>query len=136
MKPQTFFDNFVYSLSNNSSAEALLRQLIQFYGSPALDSTLGDPCAEQIVVEVVIDGYHYTLTRAWGDADAAAAKSVLSPREQQIVLLVAKGLPNKTIAANLHISPCTVATHIRRIFDKLNAKSRAEMVARVLYNAS
>ena len=54
---------------------------------------------------------------------------LLSPREQEIVRLVAKGLPNKTIAAILDISPWTVATHLRRVFGKLGVRSRAAMIA-------
>ena len=53
----------------------------------------------------------------------------LSPREQEIVRLVAIGYPNKTIAAILDISPWTVATHIRRIFGKLAVHGRAAMIA-------
>lgn len=56
----------------------------------------------------------------------------LSPREQEIVRLVARGHPNKTIAAILEISPWTVSTHIRRIFAKLGVNSRSEMVASAL----
>ena len=54
----------------------------------------------------------------------------LSPREQEIVRLVAVGLPNKAIAAVLEISVWTVATHLRRVFAKLEVNSRAGMVAR------
>ena len=46
--------------------------------------------------------------------------------------MIAKGYPNKTIAAVLEISPWTVGTHLRRIFAKLNVPSRAAMVARVM----
>jgi len=56
----------------------------------------------------------------------------LSPREQEIVRLVAKGLPNKTIAAILDISPWTVATHLRRVFGKLGVRSRAAMIASLI----
>ncbi|MCB0208589.1 MAG: helix-turn-helix transcriptional regulator [Anaerolineae bacterium] len=56
----------------------------------------------------------------------------LSPREQEIVRLVAKGHSNKVIAKVLDISPWTVSTHLRRVFVKLEVSSRAEMVARVL----
>jgi len=55
----------------------------------------------------------------------------LSPRERQIVRLVAKGLVNKTIGHVLDISPWTVSTHVRRIFAKLGVASRASMVAAV-----
>ena len=55
----------------------------------------------------------------------------LTPREHEITRLVAKGLPNKTIAGVLDMSPWTVATHLRRVFAKLGVNSRAAMVARL-----
>lgn len=56
--------------------------------------------------------------------------SLLTARELQIATLVAQGLPNKKVAKKLHISEWTVATHLRRIFAKLNVDSRAAMVYR------
>ena len=53
----------------------------------------------------------------------------LSPREQEIARLVAIGYPNKTIAGILDISPWTVATHVRRIFNKLGVHGRPAMIA-------
>jgi DNA-binding CsgD family transcriptional regulator len=55
----------------------------------------------------------------------------LSPREREIVLLVAQGYPTKAIARHLGISIWTVATHLRRIFARLGVQSRAAMVARL-----
>lgn len=55
----------------------------------------------------------------------------LSPREHEIVRMVAAGHPNKTIAAVLDISCWTVGTYLRRIFAKLGVGSRAAMVARI-----
>jgi DNA-binding CsgD family transcriptional regulator len=46
--------------------------------------------------------------------------------------MVAKGYPNKTIAAVLEISSWTVCTHLRRMFAKLGVSSRAAMVARMM----
>jgi DNA-binding CsgD family transcriptional regulator len=54
---------------------------------------------------------------------------ILSPRELEIARLVAIGYPNKTIAGILDISPWTVATHIRRIFAKLDVHGRPAMIA-------
>ena len=59
-------------------------------------------------------------------------QSCLSPREREVVRLVASGLPNKSIAHALQISSWTVATYMRRIFAKLDVCSRAEMVAKAL----
>ena len=57
--------------------------------------------------------------------------SLLSPREQEIARMVASGYPNKTIASILEISSWTVASHLRRIFVKLEVTSRAAMAARL-----
>lgn len=67
-----------------------------------------------------------------GRKQAAARSPTLSPREREIVLLVALGYPNKIIAHKLSISIWTVTTHLRHIFAKLNVSSRAAMVASVL----
>ena len=56
----------------------------------------------------------------------------LTPREREIVRLVAKGLPNKQIAAVLEMSPWTVSSHLRLLFAKYNVASRAALVATVL----
>lgn len=57
--------------------------------------------------------------------------SLLSPREQEIAGMVARGYPNKTIASVLEISSWTVASHLRRIFMKLQVSSRAAMATRL-----
>lgn len=57
----------------------------------------------------------------------------LSPREQEIARLVAIGYPNKTIAGILDISPWTVATHVRRIFNKLGVHGRPAMIAELAH---
>lgn len=59
----------------------------------------------------------------------------LSPREQQIALMVANGRTNQAIAGSLEISAWTVSTHLRRIYAKLAVSSRAEMVAHLLAHA-
>ncbi len=55
----------------------------------------------------------------------------LSAREQEVLHLVLKGLNNKRIAAELHVSVATVKTHLNRIFKKTNVSSRFEL-ARLL----
>jgi DNA-binding response OmpR family regulator len=54
----------------------------------------------------------------------------LTPREVEILELVADGLVQPQIAARLHISPKTVGSHMERILAKLDARSRAHAVAR------
>ena len=53
----------------------------------------------------------------------------LTPREQEILELLAAGLAQRAIAEQLVIRPKTVATHIQRILGKLGVRSRAQAVA-------
>lgn len=64
------------------------------------------------------------------DADADGPEDPgLTPREHEILALVADGLANKQIAARLGISANTVKTHLELVFGKLGASTRAEAVA-------
>jgi len=53
----------------------------------------------------------------------------LTPREREVLRLLAEGKPNKIIGANLSISEVTVKSHVQAIFRKLNVLSRTEAVA-------
>jgi DNA-binding CsgD family transcriptional regulator len=87
-----------------------------------------DGCLERVLVDVEIDGRRYLLVRL---PTVVRNSYCLSPRELEIVRLVAAGHPNKVIAAVLEISAWTVCTHVRRVFTKLGVTSRAAMVARM-----
>ena len=52
----------------------------------------------------------------------------ITPRELEILELIAKGLSNREIAVRLFVSENTVKTHARRVFDKLGAKRRTQAV--------
>ena len=51
-----------------------------------------------------------------------------APREQMVLSLVAAGLSNDEIAAQLFLSPLTAKTHVSRILAKLDARDRAQLV--------
>lgn len=84
---------------------------------------------EEILLDLDVDGVRYLLVRL---PKATRPRVQLSPREREIVRMVAQGHPNKVIADVLNISSWTVCTHLRRIFAKLSVGSRAAMVARML----
>jgi DNA-binding NarL/FixJ family response regulator len=56
-----------------------------------------------------------------------SSASALSPREREVLQLVAEGLTTKDIASKLHISVKTVETHRKQIMDKLEIRSVAEL---------
>ncbi|HEX4780533.1 MAG TPA: LuxR C-terminal-related transcriptional regulator [Usitatibacter sp.] len=60
---------------------------------------------------------------------APGAREILSPREIEILALLAHGMSNKEIARGLSRSEATVATHLRRIYEKLGAHTRTQAIA-------
>jgi two-component system nitrate/nitrite response regulator NarL len=117
--------------SSHSPVDALkhLMELIERLGlSGRLEACEANP-SEEILVDTEVDGSRYLLLRM---PKPSRGRIQLSPREQEIVRMVAKGHPNKVIADVLNISSWTVCTHLRRIFAKLGVGSRAAMVAQLL----
>jgi len=107
--------------------EVLVRQLVSHLGKETpLAVGQGAMWADPVILDLEVDGIRCRLVRA------PQAPTVLSPREQEIAQMVARGYPNRTIASALNISSWTVASHLRRVFSKLGVSSRAAMVARLL----
>jgi DNA-binding NarL/FixJ family response regulator len=83
----------------------------------------GAPMSNAIALKVI---QHFQQHRAADEVQN------LSAREHEILGLMAKGHQYKEIGDLLSISPLTVRTHIRRIYDKLHVTSRTEAVLKFL----
>ena len=70
-----------------------------------------------------------TLTAVGAYDVAGAPHSTLTPREREVVALIARGGSNKAIAEELFISPATAARHVANIMAKLGFSSRAQIAA-------
>ena len=109
-------------------------------------------CADGSIVDVqwgvtveVVTGQRLVLfvalsTSRWGrrfrrDVPDDPEKGALSPREAEIVHLVALGWTGPEIADELNIAHDTVRTHVRNAMEKLGARSRAHLVAKTLGEA-
>jgi RNA polymerase sigma factor (sigma-70 family) len=87
----------------------------------------GSPMTTHIARKVV-----QSFQKSTGQQQAADELSELSEREQQVLDLLAQGLIYKEIADKLSISYETVHTYIRRIYEKLQVRTRTEAVAKFL----
>lgn len=67
------------------------------------------------------------LERETRRAEVEAVLAALTPREQQVAWRAARGQTNRQIAQALVISPETVKTHVARVLDKLEVRSKAEL---------
>ena len=56
-------------------------------------------------------------------------QTVLSPREAEVLGFLAEGLSAPQIAAELHLSPSTIKTHLQRLYERLGVSDRAAAVA-------
>ena len=105
------------------------------FGQPTSSDTRDDSVVDP-PHEFTVAGRHYRLvpvdSSEESGATAPSAAELLTPRELQIVALVADGNVNKQVADVLRISEWTVSTHLRRIFAKLGVDTRAAMVSRCL----
>ncbi len=64
------------------------------------------------------------------ELEVRAVSAQISPREQEILQLLNEGLDNKELAQRLVVSPNTISTHLRNIYDKLGVNSRIQAVKR------
>lgn len=99
-------------------------------------------CPELIVSLLEDDQTHDELSvilSKVGDAEPNSSHNVqgrehsvmtLSPREKEVLSLLAQGLSNAAIGGELFISPVTVKVHVRHIFEKLGVRSRAAAALR------
>ena len=74
------------------------------------------------VTDPALSGVSAAATPAPGSA------SLFTPREQDVLKLLAEGLPNKGVSSRLEVSEHTVKFHVNSIMGKLNAQSRTEAV--------
>ncbi|WP_274555481.1 response regulator [Streptomyces spiramyceticus] len=127
-------DDYVHTALRNGACGFLLKRsgpnlLIEGIRAAMAGDTLISP---QLTVRLLrqLSAAEPTPTRTSPTAPAApAAPDPLTAREREIALLVARGLTNAEVGAELFISPGTAKTHIANIQAKLRARNRVGIAA-------
>jgi ATP/maltotriose-dependent transcriptional regulator MalT len=102
--------------------------------SSELAAVLADDTSSRPALERLYElGGDFALARRAGfrTRSTRSPQEVLSPRELEVLGLVARGFRNKEIAAALFIAESTAKVHVRHILEKLGVRTRAEAVAQV-----
>ncbi|KUM41545.1 response regulator [Pseudomonas sp. EpS/L25] len=92
---------------------------------------LKDAPSEEIIAAVkalAVGGRFYSRAIAARLGEGGTSEGELTPRERQVLLLMAQGLNNKTMAQRLHLSVRTVETHRLSIRRKLDIQKPADLV--------
>jgi DNA-binding NarL/FixJ family response regulator len=105
-------------LTKDASAE----EIEQAIRALAAGRTHLDAAVQQRLVAAVLD------VQPSGAAQAQPLPDDLSPREGEVLKLIAAGLSNTEIAVALFVGNATVKTHVNRIFAKIGARDRAQAV--------
>ncbi len=89
---------------------------------------LGRRLTRRVVETVVVREASPPVPLDFVRDEARLVSLAITPRELQILELIAAGLSNKEIGERVHVSENTVKTHSSRVFDKLGARRRTEAV--------
>ncbi|MGM9515491.1 response regulator transcription factor [Roseateles sp. DB2] len=104
-----------------SAVDALKRGAFDFVEKPFSDNALVDR-----VLQALAQSGEAIALRA-RDRLLQQRVQELTEREREVMQLIVRGLPNKLIADQLHISVRTVEVHRARVFDKMEVKSAVEL---------
>jgi DNA-binding NarL/FixJ family response regulator len=118
---QTAFDDsdkIFASIQNGASGYILKRDKPQRILQAIEEVSQGGAAMNPIIAQKVLDYFKPTL-----------AKNPLTPKEQEVLKLLADGMSYKMVADQLGISYSTVNTHSKRIYEKLHISSLGEAIA-------
>lgn len=114
-----------------------LQQLLQagagaVLSKKAQDHSLLDSIGRLLLGDRVIDQRFLPLLFGGDDPESDPQPSVLTPREQEVLLQLVQGASNRQIAGALMVSEATIKTHLARIYAKLDVDGRLRAVGRAV----
>jgi DNA-binding NarL/FixJ family response regulator len=119
-------DDYVYEALRAGASGFLLKSAPPRELADAIRTVAaGDALLAPEITRRLIEDY---LTRPRPSAHRDAAFDRLTPRETEVMLLLARGLSNGEIATQLYLSEPTVKTHVTRVLAKLGVRDRVHAV--------
>ncbi|HEV2377278.1 MAG TPA: response regulator transcription factor [Streptosporangiaceae bacterium] len=119
-------DEYVYEALRAGASGFLLKDMPPEQLAPAVRVVAaGDSLLAPSVTRRLIEEFARHPARA---AEYEAQVSALTPRECDVLRMLARGLSNTEIAARLHVSDTTVKTHLSSVFTKLALRDRVQAV--------
>ncbi|MFD2417941.1 response regulator [Amycolatopsis pigmentata] len=119
-------DEYVYSALQAGASGFLLKDTPPAHLVSALRAVAsGDAVVSPSVTRRLLDRF---VNAGGGPPQDTSALDVLTEREREVLMLIAKGLSNLEIAETLFLSEATVKTHVGRILAKLELRDRVQAV--------
>jgi DNA-binding NarL/FixJ family response regulator len=119
-------DDYIFGALNAGASGFLLKRTAPEQLLEAIQTVAaGDSLLSPSVTRTVIDRMAHQPTP---EVDAARLLGDLTPREREVLALLARGLSNGEIASELVIEESTAKTHVRRILMKLRLRDRVQAV--------
>lgn len=126
-----YFEYAQFFRNNASRSIVLVNGDLQIQGVPTLNV-----CQNQKkLVKSILTLHQHGHANQRSHMDSAEAQvPLLSPREQEVAIMLAKGFINKEIADRMNISTTTVITHRKNIMEKLRARSLVDIIIYAVMN--
>jgi DNA-binding NarL/FixJ family response regulator len=116
--------HYVRDLMSLGASAYLLKSVSIEHLIGAVRAAVFDPKGENVVVG---------MPREMVEEMEGGSEGVLSAREMEVLLLVARGLSNRQIASSLGLSEATVKRHLANVYPKMGVVSRSEAVRQALF---
>ena len=137
-----YFEHAQFFRENASRSIVLVNGDLQIQGVPTLNVCQSQKSLVKSIMALHHQGHAPQRTKVPSAIhpgqpitnDSQAQAPLLTPREQEVAIMLAKGLINKEIADRLNISTTTVITHRKNIMEKLHARSMVDIIIYAVMN--